>query len=137
MNAHTETRPYRSKDLVRLGASKRQLQWWAEREIVTPEIIGHDRQYSNVEAIQVGIAARLRRKCPLAVVRSALALYRAQIAHGDEPTYLLVERRACRYLMDVPSVIEETLGARRGVVLVDVGEIRAHVQRIRPSGARR
>src|ERR1044072_2857040 len=44
------------------GVSLRQLQWWDERNVVSPRQDGHRRVYLPQEVIEVSVIAELRRK---------------------------------------------------------------------------
>src|ERR1700685_2920653 len=54
---------YTSGDVARIaGVSLRQLQWWAERNVVSPRQEGHRRVYLPEEVVEVSVIAELRRK---------------------------------------------------------------------------
>ena len=54
---------YSSSDVARVaGVSLRQLQWWDERHVVTPEHQGHKRVYSAEQVVEITVIAELRRK---------------------------------------------------------------------------
>src|SRR5277367_6350206 len=54
---------YTSGDVARIaGVSLRQLQWWDERNVVSPLQEGHRRVYRQQEVIEVSVIAELRRK---------------------------------------------------------------------------
>ena len=54
---------YTSGDVSRIaGVSLRQLQWWDERNVVSPLQEGHRRVYRQQEVIEVSVIAELRRK---------------------------------------------------------------------------
>src|SRR5213075_1864715 len=58
-----ETEVYTSTDVARIsGVSLRQLQWWDERNVVSPRQDGHRRVYLPQEVIEVSVIAELRRK---------------------------------------------------------------------------
>ena len=44
------------------GVSLRQLQWWDERKVVSPQHEGHRRVYFATEVIEITVIAELRRK---------------------------------------------------------------------------
>lgn len=57
------TEAYSSSDVARVaGVSLRQLQWWDERHVVTPEHQGHKRVYSPEQVVEITVIAELRRK---------------------------------------------------------------------------
>src|SRR5947199_1831766 len=54
---------YNSSEVARIsGVSLRQLQWWDERNVVSPRQDGHRRVYLPQEVIEVSVIAELRRK---------------------------------------------------------------------------
>lgn len=54
---------YSSGDVARIaGVSLRQLQWWDERNVVSPRQEGHRRVYLANEVVEVSVIAELRRK---------------------------------------------------------------------------
>ncbi len=54
---------YTSSDVARIsGVSLRQLQWWDERDVVSPRQDGHRRVYRPQEVVEVSVIAALRRK---------------------------------------------------------------------------
>jgi DNA-binding transcriptional MerR regulator len=61
--ASPATEIYTSSDVSRIsGVSLRQLQWWDERNVVSPRHDGHKRIYLPQEVIEVTVIAELRRK---------------------------------------------------------------------------
>ena len=58
-----EEQGYNSSDVARLcGVSLRQLQWWDERNVVSPRQDGHKRIYMPAEVVEISVIAELRRK---------------------------------------------------------------------------
>lgn len=56
-------RTYSSSEVAELaGVSLRQLQWWDERKVVSPQHEGHRRVYGRGEVIEITVIAELRRK---------------------------------------------------------------------------
>ena len=54
---------FSSSDVARIARiSLRQLQWWDERKVVSPEHRGHRRVYGPEEVIEISVIAELRRK---------------------------------------------------------------------------
>ncbi len=54
---------YTSGDVSRIaGVSLRQLQWWDERNVVSPQQEGHRRVYRPQEVVEVSVIAELRSK---------------------------------------------------------------------------
>ncbi|HZR58118.1 MAG TPA: MerR family transcriptional regulator [Terriglobales bacterium] len=56
-------RKFTSRDVADLtGITPRQLQWWDERSIVTPQREGHRRLYSMEDLAEISIICELRRR---------------------------------------------------------------------------
>jgi DNA-binding transcriptional MerR regulator len=56
-------RTFTSVEVSRVsGVSLRQLQWWDERKVVSPQHEGHKRLYLTEEVVEVTVIAELRRK---------------------------------------------------------------------------
>jgi len=56
-------RTYSSQDVSDIaGVSLRQLQWWDERKVVSPDHQGHRRVYFSAEVVEITVIAELRRK---------------------------------------------------------------------------
>src|SRR5271168_1753506 len=54
---------YTSGEVARIsGVSLRQLQWWDERNVVSPRQDGHRRVYAPDEVVEVSVIAALRKK---------------------------------------------------------------------------
>jgi DNA-binding transcriptional MerR regulator len=54
---------YNSSEVARIcGVSLRQLQWWDERNVVSPRQDGHKRIYMPEEVVEISVIAELRRK---------------------------------------------------------------------------
>src|ERR1700731_3741168 len=54
---------FTSSDVARIsGVSLRQLQWWDERNVVSPRQDGHRRLYAPAEVVEVSVIAALRKK---------------------------------------------------------------------------
>jgi DNA-binding transcriptional MerR regulator len=54
---------YNSSEVARIcGVSLRQLQWWDERNVVSPRQDGHKRIYLPGEVVEISVIAELRRK---------------------------------------------------------------------------
>jgi len=61
--APAETQGFNSSDVARIcGVSLRQLQWWDERNVVSPRQDGHKRIYMPEEVVEISVIAELRRK---------------------------------------------------------------------------
>jgi DNA-binding transcriptional MerR regulator len=58
-----EEQYFTSSDVSRIsGVSLRQLQWWDERNVVSPRQDGHRRVYAPDEVVEVSVIAALRKK---------------------------------------------------------------------------
>lgn len=58
-----ESQGFNSSDVARIcGVSLRQLQWWDERNVVSPRQDGHKRIYMPEEVVEISVIAELRRK---------------------------------------------------------------------------
>ena len=54
---------YNSSEVARIcGVTLRQLQWWDERNVVSPRQDGHKRIYILEEVVEISVIAELRRK---------------------------------------------------------------------------
>jgi DNA-binding transcriptional MerR regulator len=54
---------YSSADVARVAnISLRQLQWWDERHVVSPQHQGHKRMYAPEQVVEITVIAELRRK---------------------------------------------------------------------------
>jgi len=61
--ASPEEQGFNSSDVARIcGVSLRQLQWWDERNVVSPRQDGHKRVYMPQEVVEISVIAELRRK---------------------------------------------------------------------------
>jgi len=61
--ASPEEQGFTSSDVARIcGVSLRQLQWWDERNVVSPRQDGHKRVYMPQEVVEISVIAELRRK---------------------------------------------------------------------------
>jgi DNA-binding transcriptional MerR regulator len=58
-----DSQGYNSTEVARIcGVSLRQLQWWDERNVVSPRQDGHKRVYMTAEVVEISVIAELRRK---------------------------------------------------------------------------
>ena len=61
--AKLETEGFTSSEVSRVcGVTLRQLQWWDERNVVSPRQDGHRRVYLPQEVVEISVIAELRRK---------------------------------------------------------------------------
>jgi DNA-binding transcriptional MerR regulator len=120
---------YNSSEVARIcSVSLRQLQWWDERNVVSPRQDGHKRIYTPEEVVEISVIAELRRKgFSLQKIRRVLRflqkdmgkrLSEALSASGD--VHLLTDGRTI-YLEEAPNRILDLLkNARQPMFLVCV-----------------
>src|SRR5436853_4048571 len=120
---------YNSSDVARIcGVSLRQLQWWDERNVVSPRQNGHKRIYMPEEVVEISVIAELRRKgFSLQKIRRVLRflqkdmgkrLVEAMSASSD--VHLLTDGKSI-YLEEAPNRIIDLLkNARQPMFLVCV-----------------
>jgi len=125
----SDTEGYNSSDVARIcGVSLRQLQWWDERNVVSPRQDGHKRIYMREEVVEISVIAELRRKgFSLQKIRRVLRflqkdmgkrLSEALAASAD--VHLLTDGKSI-YLEDAPNRIIDLLKtARQPMFLVCV-----------------
>lgn len=75
---------YSSLDVSRMtGVSLRQLQWWDEQGVVSPDQRGHKRLYQIHEVIEVSVITELRRKgISLQKIRRVLRYLHKELGKG-------------------------------------------------------
>lgn len=127
---------YTSTGVARIcGVSLRQLQWWDERNVVSPRQDGHKRVYLPEEVLEVSVIAELRRKgFSLQKIRRVLRFLQkdmgkrlSEALQSDSPTHLLTDGKSI-YLEESPDRIIDLLkGARQPMFLVCVSD---QVQRL-------
>ncbi len=122
---------YTSSEVSRIsGVSLRQLQWWDERNVVSPRHDGHKRVYSPTEVIEVTVIAELRRKgFSLQKIRRVLRFLQremdkrlADALSGNSEIHLLTDGKSI-FLEDSPGRIIDILkNARQPMFLVCVSD---------------
>ena len=127
--ASPEAPGFNSSEVARIcGVSLRQLQWWDERNVVSPRQDGHKRIYMTEEVVEISVIAELRRKgFSLQKIRRVLRflqkdmgkrLSEAITATGD--VHLLTDGKSI-YLEEAPNRIIDLLkNARQPMFLVCV-----------------
>jgi DNA-binding transcriptional MerR regulator len=120
---------FNSSDVSRIcGVSLRQLQWWDERNVVSPRQDGHKRVYMTEEVVEISVIAELRHKgFSLQKIRRVLRFLQKDMGRrlsdalastGD--VHLLTDGKSI-YLEDAPSRIIDLLkNARQPMFLVCV-----------------
>ena len=112
------------------GVSLRQLQWWDERKVVSPEHEGHRRVYFAAEVIEITVIAELRRKgFSLQKIRRVLRFLQKEmgkrLAEVMEPgsSLSLITDGKSIYLEDKQDRIIDILkNARQPMFLVSVSD---------------
>ncbi|MBK9167424.1 MAG: MerR family transcriptional regulator [Bryobacterales bacterium] len=122
---------FSSSDVARIsGVSLRQLQWWDERNVVSPRHDGHRRIYLPAEVVEVTVIAELRRKgFSLQKIRRVLRYLQremgkrlSEVAGGQTEFHLLTDGKSI-YLEDSPNRIIDILkNAKQPMFLVCVSD---------------
>jgi DNA-binding transcriptional MerR regulator len=133
---------YTSSEVARIsGVSLRQLQWWDERNVVSPRQQGHRRVYLPQEVVEVSVIAALRRKgFSLQKIRRVLRFLQKEMGKrlaeitSDSDMHLLTDGKNI-YLEDQPDRIIDVLkNARQPMFLVCVTD---QLRRIQVATARK
>lgn len=124
-----ETPGYNSSEVAQIcGVSLRQLQWWDERNVVSPRQDGHKRIYLPEEVLEISVIAELRRKgFSLQKIRRVLRFLQKDMGKrlsealtSSSDIHLLTDGKSI-YLEDAPSRIIDLLkNARQPMFLVCV-----------------
>ena len=125
----TDADGYNSTEVARIcGVSLRQLQWWDERNVVSPRQDGHKRIYSPEEVVEISVIAELRRKgFSLQKIRRVLRFLQKDMGKrlsdalsGAADVHLLTDGKSI-YLEEAPNRIIDLLkNARQPMFLVCV-----------------
>src|SRR5579863_2982866 len=124
-----EAQGFNSSDVARIcGVSLRQLQWWDERNVVSPRQDGHKRVYMPEEVVEISVIAELRRKgFSLQKIRRVLRFLQKDMGKrlsealaATSDVHLLTDGKSI-YLEDAPERIIDLLkNARQPMFLVSV-----------------
>lgn len=122
---------YNSSEVSRIcGVSLRQLQWWDERNVVSPRQDGHKRVYMPEEVIEISVIAELRRKgFSLQKIRRVLRFLQKDMGRrlsdalaATSDIHLLTDGKTI-YLEEAPQRIIDLLkNARQPMFLVSVSD---------------
>ena len=123
------------------GVSLRQLQWWDERNVVSPRQEGHRRVYLQQEVVEVSVIAELRRKgFSLQKIRRVLRFLQKEMgkrlsdAVGDNEIHLITDGKNI-YLEDEPGRIIDVLkNAKQPMFLVCITD---QLRRLQPQSNRK
>jgi len=136
-----EGETFNSSEVARIcGVSLRQLQWWDERNVVSPRQDGHKRIYMREEVVEISVIAELRRKgFSLQKIRRVLRFLQKDMGKrlseaiaSTSEVHLLTDGKSI-YLEETPNRIIDLLkNARQPMFLVCVTD---QVRRL--SGAER
>ena len=134
---------YTSGDVARIaGVSLRQLQWWDERNVVSPRQEGHRRVYLQQEVVEVSVIAELRRKgFSLQKIRRVLRFLQKEMGKrlsdavvGESEIHLITDGKNI-YLEDEPGRIIEVLkNAKQPMFLVCITD---QLRRFQPQSNRK
>jgi DNA-binding transcriptional MerR regulator len=122
---------YSSLDVAKVAnVSLRQLQWWDERHVVSPEHAGHKRVYSPEQVLEITVIAELRRKgFSLQKIRRVLRYLQREMGRrlsdvlGNESSLHLLTDGKTIYLEDRQERIIDVLkNARQPMFLVCVSD---------------
>jgi DNA-binding transcriptional MerR regulator len=127
--ATPEVEGFTSSDVARIcGVTLRQLQWWDERNVVSPRLDGHRRLYLPQEVVEISVIAELRRKgFSLQKIRRVLRFLQkemgkrlGEVLSGEAEIHLLTDGKSI-YLEEAPDRIIDLLkNARQPMFLVCV-----------------
>lgn len=122
---------YSSSDVARVAEiSLRQLQWWDERHVVSPQHQGHKRIYTPEQVVEITVIAELRRKgFSLQKIRRVLRYLSREMGRrlgdvlsADSHLHLLTDGKTI-YLEDSHERIIDILkDARQPMFLVSVSD---------------
>src|ERR1039458_9902 len=122
-----EAQGYNSSEVARIcGVSLRQLQWWDERNVVSPRQDGHKRIYMLPEVVEISVIAELRRKgFSLQKIRRVLRFLQkdmgkrlSEALSATSDVHLLTDGKSI-YLEDTPDrIIDLVKNARHPMFLI-------------------
>jgi DNA-binding transcriptional MerR regulator len=137
---------FASGDVCRLArVSLRQLQWWDEREVISPHQQGHRRVYVVSDVIGMMVVGELRRKgLSLQKIRRIVRSIRREIERhidklltGKSELYVLTDGRSS-FLEDQPERIVELLkNSREPLSLVSVSDQAKRLSEFQLVGSRK
>lgn len=127
----SETQTYSSADVARLsGVSLRQLQWWDEQKVVSPQHDGHKRNYNMAEVVEVSVIAELRRKgFSLQKIRRVLRFLQkemsrrlADILAPESDIHLLTDGKHIYLEQDHSQIVDVIKNAKQAMFVVSVSD---------------
>ncbi|MEK7407357.1 MAG: MerR family transcriptional regulator [Acidobacteriota bacterium] len=123
------TEIYSSKEVSTIAhISLRQLQWWDERNVVSPRHQGHKRVYAPQDVIEISVIAELRRKgFSLQKIRRVLKFLQREMGRrlsdllaGGSDMHLLTDGRSIYLEERQERIIDILKAARQPMFLVCV-----------------
>jgi DNA-binding transcriptional MerR regulator len=124
-------RTYTSTDVAKIAqVSLRQLQWWDERKVVSPQHEGHKRVYLAEEVIEITVIAELRRKgFSLQKIRRVLRFLQremgrrlADVLSTESRLHLLTDGKSIYLEEQQDRIIDLLKNARQPMFLVCVSD---------------
>ena len=124
-------RNFTSSDVSSLaGVSLRQLQWWDEQKVVSPQHEGHRRVYSPAEAVEISVIAELRRKgFSLQKIRRVLRFLQREMGRrlsdvldDSSGLHLVTDGKSIYLEEDSEKIIDIFKNARQPMFLVCVSD---------------
>ena len=125
----TQDRTYSSSEVAGVaGVSLRQLQWWDERNVVSPRQDGHKRIYSRAEVVEISVIAELRRKgFSLQKIRRVLRFLQremgkrlAEVMHASSHLHLVTDGKSIYLEEQQERIIDILKNARQPMFVVCV-----------------
>ncbi|MGD0200305.1 MAG: MerR family transcriptional regulator [Bryobacteraceae bacterium] len=122
---------YSSSEVARVAnVSLRQLQWWDERHVVSPEHQGHKRVYSPEQVVEVTVIAELRRKgFSLQKIRRVLRYLQREMGRrlsdvlsNESDLHLLTDGKSIYLEERQERIIDLLKNARQPMFLVSVSD---------------
>jgi DNA-binding transcriptional MerR regulator len=130
---------YSSSEVAKIArVSLRQLQWWDEKNVVSPHHHGHRRLYSPADVLEITVIAELRRKgFSLQKLRRVLRYLQrdmgrrlSDVLNGQSDLHLLTDGRSIYLEERRERVIDILKNARQPMFLVCVSD---HAKRLIPA----
>jgi len=126
-----QQREFSSSDVCRMaGVTLRQLQWWDERGIFSPQQEGRRRLYESSGAIAMMVIAELRRKgVSLQKIRRLTRTIRREIDRrqkeliaGKPEVFLLTDGKGTHFEDDPARVIDLLKRSRKPFLLISISD---------------
>jgi len=127
---------YSSSEVAKIArVSLRQLQWWDEKDVVSPRHQGHRRVYNAAEVLEITVIAELRRKGfslqklrrVLRYVQRDMGRRLSDVINGKSDLHLLTDGKSIFLEDRHERVIDILKGARQPMFLVCVSD---HARRL-------